>query len=218
MEACEFNRQLVELRTIIADGIAYFAAWRGLTVEDDALAQALNRYRGLLLPAQIALRSQALMQFAKVFDKHPRAISLRNLLIAACRDPSMLTPYATHEELQDAQVKLKNSERQLVLLKRLRDTRLAHHDAVVAGSTSLQYGEVTRLVDDVKSMYNLLTRGHDRSVFSFERLARDGERHGSEVVSIICRERDRVGQGVIEAEDVTPDGSDTLLRKMTQQS
>lgn len=83
MEPQEFNRQLVELRKIIVDGIAYFSAWRSLRVGDEDSAQALNRYRGLFLPAQIALQSQTLMQFAKVFDKHPKAISLRNLLTAA---------------------------------------------------------------------------------------------------------------------------------------
>jgi len=43
------------LRSIISDGIAYFVAWRELMVEDDESAHALNRYRGLFLPARGAL-------------------------------------------------------------------------------------------------------------------------------------------------------------------
>ena len=67
MEPQEFNRQLVELHKIIADGIAYFSAWRSLRVGDEDSAQALNRYRGLFLSTQIALQSQALIMLAN-FD------------------------------------------------------------------------------------------------------------------------------------------------------
>lgn len=191
MERQEFKRQLVELRKIIADGIAYFSAWRGLRVGDEDSAQALNRYRGLFLPAQIALQSQTLMQFAKVFDKHPKTISLRNLLAVANENRQNLTPHATEKDLQDIEQKISDSGSLLTRLKRYRDTRLAHHDAIVAGDTSLPYGEVNKLADEVKSMYNLLTKGHDRSVTNFEQLARDAARHTSEVVRIMREERDR---------------------------
>jgi len=194
MESPEFKRQLVELREIITEGIAYFSAWRGLRVGDEDSAQALNRYRALFLPAQIALKSQALMQFAKVFDKHHKAISLRNLLTAANENRQSLTPHITEKELQDMEQKINGSESLLTRLKRYRDTRLAHHDAIVAGDTSLPYGEVNKLVDEVKSMYNLLAKGHDRSFTSFEQLARDAERHTSEVVRIMREERDRATQ------------------------
>ena len=43
MEPQEFKRQLVELRKIIADSIAYFSAWRSPRVGDEDSAQALNR-------------------------------------------------------------------------------------------------------------------------------------------------------------------------------
>jgi len=200
MESPEFKRQLVELRKIIADGIAYFSAWRGLRVGDEDSAQALNRYRGLFLPAQIALQSQTLMQFAKVFDKHPKAISLRNLLTVANENRQSLIPHATEKDLQDIEQKIDNSESLLRRLWRYRSTRLAHHDAIVAGDTSLPYGEVNKLVDEVKSMYNLLTKGHDRSFTSFEQLARDAERHTSEVVRIMREERDRATQKINEAD------------------
>lgn len=194
MEPQEFNRQLDELRKIIADGIAYFSAWRSLRGGDEDSAQALNRYRGLFLPAMIALQSQTLMQFAKVFDKHSKTISLRNLLTAANENRLNLIPHATEKELQDIEGKISNSESLLIRLKRYRDTRLAHHDAIVAGDTSLLYGEVNKLVEDVKSMYNALTKIHDRSGTSFEGVARDAEKHTSEVVRIMREERDRAIQ------------------------
>ena len=83
MERQEFKRQLDELGKVISDGIAYFSAWRGLMVEDEDSAQALNRYRGLFLTARVALLKMTLIQFAKVFDRDRRTVSLRNLLAEA---------------------------------------------------------------------------------------------------------------------------------------
>jgi len=210
VEPQEFKRQLVELGKIIADGIAYFSAWRNLTVADEDSAQALNRYRGLFLPAQIALQSQALMQFAKVFDKHSKTISLRNLLTAANENRPILTPHATENELKDIEQKINDSDSLLTRLKRYRDTHLAHCDAIVAGDTSLPYGEVNKLVEEVKSGYNSLTKGHDRSVTSFEQLACDAERHTSEVVRIMREERDRAIQRIKEIDNTILDGSQTF--------
>ncbi len=99
MESKEFSRQLAELRSVITNGIVYFSAWRGLMVEDKDSAHALNRYRGLFLPARNALLCMTLMQFAKVFDRDPRTVSLRNLLTAAKKDREHLTPYTTEENL-----------------------------------------------------------------------------------------------------------------------
>ena len=181
-----------------------------MRASDEDTAQALNRYKGLFLPAQIALQSQTLMQFAKNFDKHPKAVSLRNLLTAANEDRLNLTPHATEKELQDMEEKINNSGSLLIRLKRYRDTRLAHHDAIVAGGTSLPYGGVNKLVEDVKSMYNSLTKGHDRSRTSFERLALDAERHTSEVVDIIREERDRAIQRAKEIDNATSNGSQTF--------
>ncbi len=59
-------------------------------------------------------------------------------------------------------------------------------------------------------MYNSLAKGHDRSVTSFERLARDAKRHMSEVVRIMREERDRAIQRVKEIGNVTSDGSQTI--------
>ncbi len=209
MEPQEFKRQLDELRRIIADGIAYFSAWRSLRVGDEDSAQALNRYKGLFLPTQIALQSQTLMQFAKVFDKHPKAISLTNLLTAANENRLNLTPYATEKDLQDIEQKINDSKSLLIRLKRYRDTRLAHHDAIVAGDTSLPYGEFNKLVEAVKSMYNSLLNLYEGSVASFEQLARDADSHTCEVVRIMREERDRAIQRRKEIDNATSSGTQT---------
>ena len=137
MQRQEFKRQLDELCKVISDGIAYFSAWRGLMVEDEDSAHALNRYRGLFLPARSALLWMTLMQFAKVFDRDSRTVSLRNLLTAAKKDREHLTPYATEENLRHIEQKVDASEGLLERLKRLRIQRIAHHDAITVGDTSV---------------------------------------------------------------------------------
>lgn len=191
MEQKEFTRRLDELRSIISDGIAYFVAWRELMVDDDESAHALNRYRGLFLPARGALLWMALMQFNKVFDRDQRTVSLRNLLFIARANQANLNPNATEEDLKYIEEQLDKNEELLERLKRLRDQRIAHHDAISSGDRSVLYGEVQKLVDDIKSMYNKLRSGHDGVFTAFDNIARDAERHTSEVVQIMRDERDR---------------------------
>ena len=119
-------------------------------------------------------------------------------------------PHATEKELQDVGAKLNSNESLLTRLKRYRDTRLAHHDAIIVGDTSLPYGEVNKLVEDVKSMYNSLTKGHDQSVTSFDRLARDAEEHTSAVLRVMREERNRASQRVTGIDSATSDGSQTF--------
>lgn len=203
MQHQEFKRQLKELGGVIIDGIAYFSVWQGLMVEDEDSAQALNRYRGLFLPARISLRWMTLLQFAKVFDPDPRTVSLRVLLTAAEKNRENLTPYATEENLRQLGKQIDASEDLLVRLKRVRDQRIAHHDAINAGDTRLLYGEMRKLVEEVKSMYNSLTSYHDRSTTIFENLVREAERHTSQVVSIMCEERDRAIRRIKKADTAT---------------
>jgi len=200
MQHQEFKRRLKELGGVITDGIAYFSVWQGLMVEDEDSAHALNRYRGLFLPARISLRWMTLLQFAKVFDPDPRTVSLKVLLTAAEKNRENLTPYATEENLQQLGKQIDASEDLLVRLKRVRDKRIAHHDAISAGDTRVLYGEMRKLVEEVKSMYNSLTSYHDRSTTSFEYLVREAERHTSQVVSIMREERDRAIRRIKKAD------------------
>lgn len=84
-------------------------------------------------------------------------------------------------------------------LKHLRDTRLAHHDTIVATSMPLTYGDVLQLVDHIKSVYNVLRRGHNRNTISFGYLGEKAEKGTSAVVYIMCEERDRAKQRIEEA-------------------
>ena len=160
-------------------------------VEDDESAHALNRYRGLFLPARGALLWMAFMQFNKVFDRDQRTVSLRNLLSIAKTNQVELTPNATVEDLKYIEEQVDKNEELLERLKRLRDQRIAHHDAISSGDRSVLYGEVQKLVDDIKSMYNKLRSGHDGVFTAFDYIVRDAERHTSEVAQIMRDERDR---------------------------
>ncbi|HAV10700.1 MAG TPA: hypothetical protein DCX22_03680 [Dehalococcoidia bacterium] len=191
MEFKEFKDQLDELKNIISNGIAYFSAWQGLMVEDEISAQALNRYRGFFLTARNALLWSALMQFAKIFDHDSRTVSLRNLLTTAKNDQKNLTPYSTEKNLLDIERKIDASESLLKRLKGFRDQRLAHHDATVTYKVPILYGEVKKLVEEIKSLYNSLRLGHDRSTIAFDHLALESGKHTSEVVRIIREEKDR---------------------------
>ena len=191
MEREEFKEQLDELRTLITDGIAYLLVWRGLMVEDEESAKALNRYRGMFLPARSACLNMALMQFSKVFDKDTRTISLRNLLTAAQNDPIKLAPNATESDLTQISQDIDTIENILEKLKNHRDQRLAHHDAIKKSDTHITYGEVTKLVEDIKTMYNSLTKSHDRSITSYDWLSRETERHTSNVVDVIREDMQR---------------------------
>jgi len=167
-------------------------------VDNDDSAEALNRYRGFFLPARDALLWMSLLQFAKVFDRDPRTASLRNLLNAAKTNQAQLAPSSTTEELNNIGQEIDNKQEILERLQRVRSQRIAHHDAIKSGDSSVLYGEVRQLVEDIKSMYNKLRCGHDGVTTSFDRLARDAERHTFELIQIMRDERTRAIQRMRE--------------------
>ncbi|MFC1944938.1 hypothetical protein ACFLX5_05635 [Chloroflexota bacterium] len=200
MDRAEFQSQLADLREIIVEGIACFASWRSLMVEDQESAAALNRYRVLFLCAREALHKTALLQLSKVFDRDPRTTSLRTLLSAAKADRGNLVPHTTEEGLQDVERRLDANEDLLNRLKCYRDQRLAHNDAIHASEgMSFRFSEVRDLIEEVKSMYNLLEEGQ----VSFEQLARLAKFHTDEVVRIMREDRERAIRTIEKADTAT---------------
>jgi hypothetical protein len=90
----EFTKHLHTLRDIISNGVGYFSVWYTLANLNEEEAHALNRYRGFFIPARASVRDMALLQFAKVFDRHRKAVSLRNLLSVAKDKPALFIPHA----------------------------------------------------------------------------------------------------------------------------
>lgn len=183
-----FSEQLKQLGAIISDAVAYFSVWQALMVSDPDPLRALNRYKGFFLPARNALIWMALGQLAKVFDRHPKTASLRNLLKAAIDNAGELTPHCSTEELEQIRLELSTIEPLLKRLDRVRHKRFAHHQAFVSGDMPLRYGETKQLVESVKSMYNSLRHGHDKHFTIFDSWAKDAERHTQAVVGIMLKQ------------------------------
>ena len=185
MKIEDYKKQLIELRNIIIDGILYFSVWYVMSNLDEDMARGLNRYRGFFMPARKSLNDMALLQFAKVFDNDRRTVSLRNLLLAARSNPTVLVPYAKGDDLDKLESKIDSNEELLGRLKNYRDQRLAHHDRKVKRDTSLKYGQMRQLIDDVKDMYNSLSQGHEQSITSFDFVTREAQRHTSKAMEIM---------------------------------
>lgn len=201
MESQEFKRELDELRAVISDGIAYFFAGRALCVDDDEPAQALNRYRFFFLPARNTLLSMALLEFAKVFDRDPRTVGLSNLLNAAKENQAeLLSVVATEADLESIGQQIERSEELLGRLKTRRDQRIAHHDANPSENMKLFFGEMQRLIDKVKCMYNRPRVAHVGEETSFEYLTRRAQDQTSRVVRIMREEMDRDADRIREAD------------------
>lgn len=196
----EVTDQLNDLRVIIGDAIVFFSVWQELMVPDEQSALALNRYRGLFVPARAAMLRMAIMQVAKVFDHHHKAVSLRNLLKAVKSDPETLVPFVPSEELDQIEKQMDSNEGLLNRVKAFRDQRIAHHDAVASNDMSVRFGEARRLTEEVQSMYNALRRGHDRNITSFDGMANDAKNHTAAVVQIMREEMERSLQAIKEAE------------------
>ena len=163
-------------------------------------AQALNRYRGFFLPARNAMRASSLMQLAKIFDKDERTISLRNLLIAAQNNPIELTPHITNEDLTYIENKIEENESILEDIKLIRDQRLAHWDSIVTNDSELLIDNIKILLEDVKSMYNILRYGHEGIPYNYTKLIRTTKCHTSQIFRFMCKERDRDIQKIKDAE------------------
>jgi len=93
--------------------------------------------------------------------------------------------------LNNIEKKIVDNEQLLSLLKNLRDLRIAHHDAIASGDRRVLFGEVQKLGEDIKSMYNDLDYWHKNTFTSFDMIAGNAERDTSEVVQIMRAERDR---------------------------
>jgi HEPN superfamily AbiU2-like protein len=192
MTAEEFKRQLVELRKIIWDGVACYWAWRELVVEDKETLTALNRYHAFFYPARASLLIRALLQFSKALDSNTRTVSLRKLLAEAKKDHQNLMPCAADGELDKIAAQIDEDKPLLQSLKSLRDQRIAHHDAFRSTDAGkLRVDDVQKLMEDIVSMFNALSNGHDGGVTDVSLLKNDAEWHTSEIVRIMREEMER---------------------------
>jgi hypothetical protein len=185
MDLKEFKKRLSELYWIILNGNLYFKAWVTLYNKDEETAKALYRYHGFFLLVQDALKDMALLQFSKAFDNDPQTSSFRTLLKAAMKNRQELTPYATEKDLNNFDSMVNNNNEDLLKrLKGLRNQRLTHWDHKY-NKKEIRFGEITKLANDMLSMHNSLSKWHDGTVATSNKIIEKVEKHTIKVVNLI---------------------------------
>ena len=190
MEQQEFTKHLHTLRNMIINGVVYFTAWYTIANLNEDEAHALNRYRGFFTLVRSSLADMALLQFAKIFDYDTRTVSIRTLLSDVKSNATALIPYAEEGDIEKLESKIEEDAKLLDNLKTYRDQHLAHQDRVME-DISLPFGEVKKLVDDTKGIYDLLSTWHERSTTAYDFLSREVEEATSGVKRIMCEDRER---------------------------
>jgi len=195
----EFKRQLNELRWVIFRGLLFLSVWKALLVDEEGVASLslternglLNRYKGFFAPVVDALREGALIQFAKVYDTHPKAISLKKLLAAARREAS-LAPNATVNELRQIANLFGRAQSVIDNLLKIRNERLAHLDQTPE-EIRLMLPELENLVEVIKEAFNKLSLAHDNSIYGWEDPQANPARHTTQILTILAEaERKRL--------------------------
>ena len=194
----EFRKRLDQLQEVLTRGLAYYAVWKNLRLHDASKVswsleeqnQVLGRFRGFFTPVGFALLDMALMEFAKVSDADPRTASLANLLRAARQDSSLI-PRASAGDMDKVSAQLRQSKGILTGLKRKRNQQLAHVDVQPVPVDPILSTEFDKLLDDVKSAFNVLSTAHDGRVVSWRPCLRTTDEHTTEVVRILREEMGR---------------------------
>lgn len=192
MTSAEFGKRLDQLMKIITAGLIYYAAWINIRLHDadkvtwtlEEQNEALGRFGRFLTPVASALNSMALMQFAKAFDPDPRTASLTILLGAAQRTPS-LVPGRTAADLAAVSGQIKQSERIIKKLTRVRNQSLAHADASPKPVAGLIKRDFDTLIEHTKSTFDCLSIGHREASIAWDYPVQNMERDASEVMGIL---------------------------------
>ncbi len=170
----------------------YYAAWISIRLPDadmvtwtlDEQNEARDRFRRFFKPVGSALNNMALMQFAKAFDRNSRTASLKILLDAAQRTPS-LVPNRTAADLAAVSSQIKQSEMIIQKLKRVRDHSLAHAEASPKPVPGLIKRDFDTLIEHTKSTFECLWSGHKRTGISWDPLVQEVSRDTSEVMGTL---------------------------------
>jgi hypothetical protein len=192
MNRDEFRKQLGQLQEILGGGLACYTAWKRLALHDPGRVswslqeqnEVLGRFRGFITPVAYALHHTALMEFAKLFDTHGRAVSLTNLLAAARQDAS----FTPHGDATEISKQLRKSKRIRAQLKLMRDQRLAHVDAAPLPVGPIRNTELDELVDDVKSVFGSLWTAYDGGVVSWDYWLRTADEHTIATLQVLRKE------------------------------
>jgi hypothetical protein len=178
--------------------LSCYAAWTNVLLHYEGKiswsleehTQVLDRFQGFFGPVGFALRHMAFIEFNKVFDADPKAVSLWNLLGAARRDTSLVSG-RTSAEVDSVSRQFRQSRKMLTALKRMRDQQLAHVDANPAPVDSILKKDFDHLVEHVVTAFNWLSTAHDGRVINWDYSVQKVERHTTDVLAILREEMER---------------------------
>jgi hypothetical protein len=187
MDRREFARQLNQLQREIFRAIVSYQVRLALW-ETPEVVDILNRYRGFLIPVRDALYGSMVMGFAKVFDPDSRTMSLKNLLKVAKGNAANLVPNMTREDIEQLEQCLSQHDAVLKAIKRLRDQHLAHLDATPKPGLPVIRKDVDQMIETLEEVFNQLSKGHDKSVYSWSYQANRSAWETSEILRILSED------------------------------
>ena len=198
MNRDEFRKRLDRLHEVLFRGLAYYTVWKRLLLHDPGRVswslqeqnEVLGRYHGFITPVAFALRDMALMEFTKMFDADRRTASLVNLRNAARQDPN-LVPRAGTGDLDGVSARLQQSQPILARLRRRRNQQIAHVYPQPTPVSPVRNTDLDKLVDAVKSAFNLLSTAHDGRFVSWEYPLKTADEHTIATLHVLRKEIER---------------------------
>ncbi len=127
------------------------------------------------------------MQLSKAYDTDNRAISLSNLIADARNNPIELAPYSTQDSLENIQVRIAQNSTLLQKLRQYRNKRLVHYDSTEMENIEIPADEVNTLIEETKSIFNLLKHACEGDVDNFEEIMADVSHPTSQVIDTMVK-------------------------------
>ena len=131
------------------------------------------------------------MQLSKAYDTDFRSISLNNCIVDARNNPAELAPYSTQDGLGNIQVRIAHNSTLLQKLRQYRNKRLVHYDSTEMENIEIPADEVNVLIEETKSIFNLLKHACEGYADDFEDIMADVSFHTSQVIATMIKRESR---------------------------
>jgi len=186
----EFSRQRDELQKEIFNALlayrVYFEVW-----PTEKAVDVINRYKNFFQPVRYALHYTWIMGLAKIFDKDTRTISLINLLDVVSNNELELVPNCSHGGILELKDLVKQHDDTLDKIKNLRDQYFAHHDKNPKSKLGITKGEIDKLAETIRKVFNRLSAAHDKNIFSWSFQEDSSSRTTTEILEVLKAEMTR---------------------------
>lgn len=194
----EFKKRMQTLQEVILRALTNYEVMKKLRYNDendedwtlDQQNNLLGRFKGFFSPVSLALTDMTFIQFAKIFDPNKRTASFRILLDAALEDASLLS-HISADEFAEVRQDVEDSKALVAKLKRLRDQQLAHADANPLPVEPITLGDLDKLAESIKTNFNRLSSGHDKSIIGWDFALRTSEQDTTAVLRALMESEER---------------------------